>query len=94
MVRRLLLGLVGAAILGIAAAPVGAEQTFWTIETGGVPSPAPTYAYPLYLQYYYVPTPVPGTTITPPTAVPGTMMTPVPVATPPPYRTRPIARHT
>jgi hypothetical protein len=52
MMKRLVLGLAAAAILAIATLPAGAEQTFWTIDTGSIPSPYPTATYPVYLEYY------------------------------------------
>ena len=102
--KRLLFGAIGAAILAIAAVPVSADQTFWTLDTGKIPTPGPTARYPYSLNYYYVYTPQPcywhrGRQICPPvppvpaTAPPMVMPTPMPIPQPT-YRTQPIARHT
>lgn len=94
MMQRLLLGLAGAAILAIAAAPASAEQTFWTLDTGKLASPAPTPRYPVDLQYYYAPPAPPcfvhdGRVICPP--APPIPPTAAPL---PPDRRVPLARHT
>lgn len=95
MTKRLLLGLAGAAILAIASAPASAEQTFWTIDTGTIASPAPTPQYPVDLQYYYLVTPRPcmhhhGRNFCPP--VPRVPPTVAPMF--PSDRRVPLARHT
>lgn len=94
MTSRLLLGLAAAAILAIAAAPARAEQTFWTLDTGKIASPAPTPQYPVDLQYYYLATPRPcmrhhGRDFCPP--IPRVPPTAAPF---PPDRRVPLARHT
>lgn len=58
--KGLIPGLLAILILAAAALPSQADQTFWTIDTGRLPTPAPTApGYPIELQYLYNPTPSP-----------------------------------
>src|SRR5512146_217502 len=99
MMKRLVLGLAGAVLLAIAMIPASAEQTFWTIDTGRLPSPMPTSSYPVNLEYYYLYNALPQSCFghqhsrlcpSPHKVRAPRMRQPITA----PYRFRPIARHT